>query len=366
MRLAFLLNPIAGLGGTVGLKGTDGTEVLVEARRRGARESAAERATVALASCSARVRVLPWDAVGDPMGEAVLREAGFRNLSVQYRPTRPQSIAADTIAAGRAFQAARADLVVFAGGDGTAWDLVQGLGGTPEIPILGVPCGVKMHSGVFLEHPSDLGGALDAWLEAPGSEEAELVDRDPPQEGPVVLRGIARVPRISQPLPGAKREYAGGDAEEERADLAQHFLDTQEPDTLYILGPGTTIGALAKALGVPKTPLGFDLVRGGRLVGRDVGEAEILAALAAAPQAEILLGVIGGQGFVLGRGTQPITPAVLRRVGPEHVRIFAGPSKLSGLQALRVDTGDPALDAALKGRRPVQVGYRRRRLVEVA
>jgi len=366
VQLAFLLNPIAGLGGRVGLKGTDGAGIVEEARRRGAFESAADRASAALRSCSDRVRGLPWEAVGDPMGERLLREQGFRDFTVRYRPSGPWSTAEDTVRAARAFRASGADLIVIAGGDGTAWDVVQGLGEPAEIPIIGIPCGVKMHSGVFLERPGDLGELLDAWLEGPAWEETELLDRDPPQEGPVVLRGIVRVPRPSRPLPGAKREYVGGDAQEEREELAQYFCDIQDPETLYILGPGSTIGAIARAWGVIKTPLGVDLVKGRTAVARDVGEAEILAALASAPRVEILVSAIGGQGFVLGRGTQPITPQVLRRVGLEHLRIIVGPSKLAGLQVLRVDTGDLELDAALKGRRPVQVGYRRRRLMEVA
>ena len=57
---------------------------------------------------------------------------------------------------------------------------------------------------------------------------------------------------------------------------------------------------------------------------------------------------IGGQGFIFGRGNQQISPKVIRQVGLDNIVVVATKSKLDKLKSLRVDTGDPELDKALR------------------
>jgi predicted polyphosphate/ATP-dependent NAD kinase len=152
---------------------------------------------------------------------------------------------------------------------------------------------------------------------------------------------------------------------EQKEEIAAGMVHEMRAGTLYLLGPGTTVRAVPDALGIEKTLLGIDAVVDGERVGTDLNEREILELLDTYPDREIVVTPIGGNGFVLGRGNKQFTPAVLRRVGAQHLIVVATPEKMAGLDVLRVDTGDPAVDAALSGYREVVVGYRRARMVKV-
>jgi predicted polyphosphate/ATP-dependent NAD kinase len=117
---------------------------------------------------------------------------------------------------------------------------------------------------------------------------------------------------------------------------------------------------VTRQLGLEKTLLGVDAVRAGRLVGSDLAERDLLDLIADEP-VTLVIGVVGGQGAILGRGNQQLSPAVLRRVGIENIEIVAGLRKLLALEPplLRVDTGDPELDNALCGYCRVHVAPRR-------
>lgn len=361
-----VVNPVAGMGGPVGLKGTDGADILREAVRRGAVGKAVERARQAVhAVVLRRLDVRIVTCAGD-MGEAALQGSG-QDFEVVYEPGRP-STADDTLRGVEAMVEAGAVLVLFCGGDGTARDVAAAVG--QDIPVVGIPAGVKMHSSVFALRPADAADLVESFLRTRLLRDGEVmdVDEDDFRDGVVraTLYGIVRVPDDHAHLQPTKSSYSSGGSDSEAGEIAAYFAGEMGDDVLYILGPGSTTHAIARALGQEKTPLGVDAYEGGELVGRDLSEQGILRLLSSYPEVAIVVTPIGSQGFIFGRGNQQISPEVVRRVGVENIVVVATPSKLKDTPMLRVDTGDEALDSEL--RRPVKVltGYGRRRLVAFA
>ena len=353
MRLGVLVNPIAGMGGRVGLKGTDGK--VAEARQRGAEPRAPERARrmlTRLADHDAEIELLT---AGEPMGAGEARAAGFEPQIV-FNPDENggETTAADTTAAVDAFVAAGVDLIVFVGGDGTAADVADALADT-DVPLLGVPAGVKVYSSVFSVSPE---AAADIVVEFDRTEQREVmdIDEDDYRAGEVSpeLRAIASVP-VADGLQSAKQR-GGGTVDA----LAEGIAGDVDPETTYILGPGSTLGAIKSALGFEGSPLGVDVWRDGQLLATDASEAEILDALGETNT--IIVSPIGGQGFIFGRGNPQLSPAVIRNAS---VEVVASRSKLDDLRVLRVDTDDPELDAELRGWRQVRVGRFETRMLRV-
>jgi len=365
--IGFVVNPIAGMGGRVGLKGTDG--VVDEARRRGAQPRAPDRAVEALEALRERApetRVLTW---GGRMGEEEAVAAGFDPEVLGGpggRDAEPddgggadeaaETSAADTREAVRAFVDAGVDLVLFVGGDGTAVDVAETLDDLGvSTPILGVPAGVKIYSSVFAVTPR-AAGRVAADFDRTERREVNDIDEDAYREGTVrsTLRALATVP-VAEDLQSSKQLLSGTvDA------LAAGVADTVEPGTTYVFGPGSTVGAIEEALGFGGTPLGVDVWRDGELLVRDGSESEILDALG--ERNVIVVSPIGGQGFVFGRGNQQLSPAVIRRC---QVEVVASRQKLDSTGVLRVDTGDPDLDEELRGWVKVRIGRFRRVLMKV-
>ena len=378
-KLGLIVNPVAGVGGRVGLKGSDGADVLRAALERGAVRDAPRRARLALerlARVRDHVEVLTWPG---EMGEDEARAAGFEPrvlgsfagrrsyvlCELERSGGEPVSIACDdfvlttpddTEQAARDLLAAGVDLILFAGGDGTARNICNAVG--DRVPVIGVPAGVKIHSAVYATTPAAAGDVAALYLhERPAGvrlREGEVMDIDEEafRENRVSahLYGYMTVPYARGLTQSAK---AGGVAGEERAlnDIATEVIAGMRPGALYILGPGTTTRTVMERLGLPKTLLGVDAVRDGALAGSDLTEDDLLALAGEAPEAFIVVTVIGGQGHIFGRGNQQISPAVLRRVGPGHVIVIATQTKLLSLEGrpLLVDTGDPALDEQLSG-----------------
>ena len=365
-EIGLVVNPIAGMGGAVGLKGTDGSEVLAEARRRGAVPRAGGRAAEALRAIAERgldVRVVTC---AGAMGEESLEGLDI-DYEVVYVP-QGRSTAEDTRTAVEEMARRGVELVLFCGGDGTARDVVSVLG--TRIPVVGIPAGVKMHSSLFALSTADVADLVDDYVRTRQSREAEVmdVDEDEFRRGIVSARlyGIASVPDDSAHLQPAKSSYQSGGAAEEAEELAAYIADEMEDGVLYLLGPGSTTAAIAKAVGEEKTLLGVDAFEDRRRVATDLSESDILALLESRPKAKIVVTPIGSQGFVFGRGNQQISAEAIRRTGVENIVVVATPTKLRETPMLRVDTGDSSLDSEL--RRPVKVvtGYKRRKLVGVA
>jgi predicted polyphosphate/ATP-dependent NAD kinase len=358
--LGLIVNPIAGMGGRVALKGTDAS-VLAEAIRRGATPVAAGRAATALAAFPPGTPVLT---AAGAMGADAVRAAGLRPIVVTEIGT--TTSAADTMEAATAMARQGAALILFAGGDGTACAVATAVGGA--VPVLGIPTGVKMHSGVFAVTPAAAGRLAATFLAAaflaaePASRrthDAEVMDSDEAalRRGAVSARlyGIVRVPHAPHLVPRGKNGGAAPDAA--AAAACARVAATLAADTVHLFGPGMTTQRVLARLGIAGTPLGVDAVYNDELLGSDLTEAAILRLIADRP-ARLVTGVVGGQGFLFGRGNQQISPVVLRRVGRDGITVLADMAKIAALPGgvLHVDTGDAAIDAMLGGFWRVRVG----------
>lgn len=366
MKIAFLVNPVAGMGGSVGLKGTDGADILREARARGAEPVAPTRAVQALLSLKERGLELEFITCSGAMGSDELGKAGIE-AEVVCRPNGSETTAEDTRLAVREFLRRRPDLIIFAGGDGTARDVLDVVGS--KIPFVGIPAGVKMHSAVFATTPEALGALVESFAATGLTKDAEVMDVDEEsfRRGSLEakLYGYARVPDDAVNLQSSKAVYHSGSADEEAAEIGQYVAETMAPGTAYVLGPGTTTAAIAKHMGLKKTLLGVDVVLDGRMILEDATEGRLVKLLESAPKAVVVVTPIGSQGFIFGRGNQQISADVLRRVGLGGVCVVATPTKLKHTQTLRVDTGDRDLDSSFRGTIRVVTGYKRRKLVRV-
>ncbi len=344
-RIGLIVNPIAGLGGRVGLKGTDGTEIVRRALELGAEPVAPARADRALARLERHRATLKIVAGARDMGGNAARGHGFETELVDVAE---ETSAEDTRAVAAELERREVDLILYAGGDGTTRDIVDAVG--TRVPILGIPTGVKMHSGVFATSPEAAGDLAASQFEL-GEAEVMDIDEQALREGRVSaqLYGVATVPRDRARVQHPKAGSRPGDAALEA--LCRELATETAGLTLY--GPGTTTRRILGHLGIEGTLLGIDAVEDGRLVGLDLREAQLLDLLDGRP-ARIVVSVVGGQGYVLGRGNQQLSPAVIRR---GELIVIASLAKLLALdpQRLLVDTGDVDLDRELSGYRRVRV-----------
>ncbi|MFF2272384.1 ATP-NAD kinase family protein [Agromyces sp. NPDC058136] len=395
--LALVVNPVAGVGGPAGLAGSDGADVQVEAAARGSHPRAAERARLALEVVATTADAMrhPVLTAAGPMGEDAVRAAGLEP-HVVYRPggddpgaSAPATTADDTTAAVRALVAAGATLVLFAGGDGTARDVAAGLGATPPVPsvgapvrraaepatppgvsaagaderhgvaaALGIPAGVKMYSPVFAVSPRAAGALAAAWAEASPTAPLPVQEREVLDVDEAAMRRARVEPRLygTMPVPyraGRTQSRKAATPVSEHAAVAaaaRGAAGAMRPGVRYLLGPGGTMAELARELGVAKTPLGVDVVLDGRVVRAGASERELVDEISRGP-AKAVVSVIGGQGFLLGRGNQQLSARVLRLLGDAPLVVVAPEQKLIDLggRPLLVDTGDPRVDARIAG-----------------
>jgi predicted polyphosphate/ATP-dependent NAD kinase len=365
-RLGLIVNPLAGLGGRVGLKGTDGAEIVRRALELGAEPVAPARAERALARLGRGRDRLSIVAGARAMGGDLARAHAFRT-EVLAAGDREHTTAADTRAAAVEMERRRVELILYAGGDGTTRDIVDAVG--TRVPILGIPTGVKMHSAVFATSPEAAGDLALSHLtaNAPELREAEVMDVDEEalRSGRVSARlhGVARMPyargRVQNPKSAARSADAALDA------LCRAIAEGL--DGLTLLGPGTTTKRILAHLGLDGTLLGVDAVEDGMLVGRDLNEAQLLELLDGSP-ARLVVAVVGGQGYLFGRGNQQLSPEVIRRVGLDRIEIVASLDKLLALDppTLRVDTGNLQLDRELSGYRRVRIAPNRTLVLDVS
>jgi len=357
LRVGFLVNPIAGMGGSVGLKGTDG-DLLYEALRRGSKPVAPYRALRFLKRLKELTNdvllIIPPKSMGLDYVRGFFTSYHLLDVDVGGITSRE-----DTLNTCKLMTEEGVDLVVFVGGDGTARDIYNVV--RTSIPILGVPSGVKMYSGVFASSPEAAAEVVSLYIKGLASIElGEIADVDESYLSSDVLKvrvyGIAKVPYVRDLIIPSK-DFSSSD-EIDKEEVAEYVVSNIiKPNTLYILGPGTTIKAIADKLGINKTLLGVDAVYNGELVGKDLSEYQILELLKVYSPAKIIVTPIGRQGFIFGRGNQQISARVIRTVGKSNIIIVATRSKMTGLKVLRVDTGDVDLDRELEGYVRVITGF---------
>ncbi|ELY88221.1 ATP-NAD/AcoX kinase [Natrialba hulunbeirensis JCM 10989] len=401
--LGVVVNPIAGMGGRVGLKGTDGK--LTEARERGAEPRAPERAREALTSFSRHASDVPVYTAAGIMGEFAARDAGLEPRVVYdprdeseragesadtppdptVDPADAETTAADTRRAVRALLESGVDLVLLVGGDGTAVDVAGVLENEPDgqTPMLGVPAGVKIYSSVFAVTPRDA-GRIAAEFERVESREVNDIDEEAYREGEVRSELKAVVPVPVAPDVQSSKQLSSGSVDA----LAAGFAREVEPGRTYVFGPGGTVGAIESELGIEPSPLGVDVWRAGsadsegggdrntatdgeidgdgnlddgQLLATDAAEADILDVLES--PVTVVVSPIGGQGVIFGRGNHQISPAVLEQV--DEIVVVADEEKLAEIPALRVDTDDEAINEELRGWQRVRTGRFTTRLVKV-
>jgi predicted polyphosphate/ATP-dependent NAD kinase len=375
-RIGFIINPIAGMGGKVALKGTDGDEILQEAIKRGASPITIHRAKfffegILQSSLSEElVFVMPQ---GD-MGENVLIENPVFQKALQVEILTHIQIpsvttSSDTNRVARELKDLKVDLIIFVGGDGTAQDIFSAIGS--ETPILGIPSGVKIHSGVFAQSTGKAIEIINKFVKNQIEfTEKEIIDLDEVafRDGILNTRlyGTGLVPQIPSLMQLTKSNSYHTNIEEDNIQgIIRTLSEEISPNILYLLGSGSTIKKVSRIFGEEtfkkKTLLGIDLVLNNEILKSDVSEKEILYFLEKYPETKkkLLLTPIGGQGFILGRGNQQLSPIVIKKIELSAIQVIATKSKIENLpnRVLHIDTGDPDLDKQLTGFQKVLVDY---------
>jgi len=356
-RIGLIVNPIAGMGGSVGLKGTDG-DMYKEALRLGAKPVTPKKTEEFLSFVTHKNEIIFFVAPGK-MGEEYIKKYSFKYVVVGriYGETSSE----DTKRIAKEMVEKNIELLVFVGGDGTARDIYDVI--DSSLPVIGVPGGVKIFSPVFSVSARAAARVLDAFIEGVEYKEEEVldIDEDAFRSGRLAARiyGYLLVPDVRELLQSAKEaSNVSKSSEEEKREIAEYIVENMDEDVLYLLGPGTTLKKIADRIGVSKTLLGIDAVFNYKLVGRDLNESGILNLLNKYEKSKIIVTPIGGNGFIFGRGNKQFTPKVLRKVGKENVTVVGTKDKINGLDYLRVDTGDLELDRLFCGYINVIIGYR--------
>ena len=378
VRLGLLVNPDAGLGGRLGLKGSDGQAEL--ARSMGAEDRSGPRMRAMLEHFSSIHRAgfedISWVTSEGRMGTEWFPEAEIGSISTVHSSSRGTS-AADTQDAVNSLLESEIDLLVYAGGDGTTRDVVAALESaeSSETPVIGVPTGVKMHSGCFAASPKAAAEALSSWLIGDlllASTEVLDLDEDLYRQGKWVVRLYAEAITPSSPrwMQGSKQRIEASGEEDTTEGLADHIRELLVSDNrMLIWGSGGTLRKIAEMNEFEPTNLGIDATVGNEQVGTDLSESDLLELLSEHDgPTTLLLSPMGGQGFLIGRGNLQLSPQVLRLIGIENILGVVTPAKLLSVRRLRIETGDPELDADFADMRYMKVlqGYRTTRVLPVA
>lgn len=278
---------------------------------------------------------LDFMTAGGYMGEIPLRRAGFSSLEVIYRPG-DVTTSADTVEFVRKLNGRNPDILVFLGGDGTASDIASAL--SADIPVIGVPAGVKMHSSVFAISVDHSRQMFSAWLS--GSvryEDGDVVDADEAAmlEGRqcLAVKGYLKVPVSGHMILTAKREYESTDI----MGAVEYIIEKMENGVSYVIGSGSTCKAIVRELGFSTPFYGVDVIMNGKLV-KENADSSFLTEYVSRNRSKIILTPIGGQGFIVGRGNRQINDDVLKNIGEEDLIVISSAEKIRDLDNLILDS----------------------------
>lgn len=366
-RLGLIVNPLAGLGGSVALKGSDGVADL--ALSKGAEAKAGLRTQNAFSVLETLKDNIQVITCPGPMGEDVLKEIHWDYQLIDL-PVSSPSQPEDTQQAARLLQTMDIDLLLFAGGDGTARDICEVV--DEHVPVLGIPAGVKIHSGVYGVTPLASGEVVKMLVSGElvdlKNQDVKDIDEEAFRNNQVKAKmfGEMLVPEAGHFVQSVKQ---GGMEQEDLVleDMAAYLAQEMDDDILYLIGSGKTTAFLMDYLQLDNTLLGVDAVLNGTLLQSDLAEQDILSLLEQYESAQIIISVIGGQGHVLGRGNQQLSAKVIKKIGRKNLTVLCTKTKLAQLagRPLLVDTGDVALDKQLAGHIEVITGYQDRVLYPI-
>jgi len=359
-KVGFVVNPIAGMGGKVGLKGTDGKEILERARELGSEPEAPLKAVRALKKLLPIKEDLTLYVPAGAMGEDEAKEAGL-DYEVVYSPDDNETSVSDTTAACEIFEEKDVDLILFVGGDGTARDIYEAI--DPKTPVIGVPGGVKIYSAVHGTSPESAGRLAQDYLSGKNIslQEAEVIDLDEAgfrnDEVDIKVYGYLTVPKDETHMQNLKSPSPQSD-NEAQSSIALYVIDQLEDDVYYIVGSGTTPSQVLVELDQPVTILGIDIMRNKETVAKDVSEQKILDIIGD-EKVKLIVTPMGGQGYILGRGNQQLSDEVLKHVDKEDLLILSAPGKLQtlGSRDMLIYTLDPEVNERLSGFYRVITGY---------
>ncbi len=361
-KLGLIVNPIAGMGGRVGLKGTDGPEILRKAIELGAEPIAQSRTTKALQKIAHLEEPVELVTCPGQMGEEIALCCGFSPQLIKGTGTAAQTSPEDTWNAAKAMHDLGVDLLLFSGGDGTASDIYRAVG--DSLVALGIPAGVKIHSAVYARNPEMAGELSGLFLQGKTKKviDAEVmdIDEDDYREGRLSARlyGYLRIPFRRQFLQRLKAGSSPDESYTQEA-IASEIIENMSDDNYYIIGPGTTTRAVMEKLELDNSLLGVDIVHLNQLVASDVNESQILRIIRG-QQSKLIITPIGGQGYIFGRGNQQLSSKVIASVGKDNIIVIATMQKINALKGrpFLLDTGDKDTDQSLSGYFKVITGYK--------
>ncbi|MFW9999471.1 MAG: ATP-NAD kinase family protein [Candidatus Hermodarchaeota archaeon] len=361
-----IINPISGMGGSVGLKGTDGRKILMKAIELGAIPTANNRTRTLLNELKSIKTNLKFVTCPGSMGENILNEMNFEYVCVKHPAfSRIKNILDTTsrhteIAAEIMKKSKKLKLIIFVGGDGTARDILKVVGN--EKPCLGIPAGVKIFSSVFSINPKAASSIIIQFLCGEiFLRESEVLDinENEYRKGNLIskLYGYLLIPYTPEFYQTSKIGSPTSDLDNQER-IAKRIIEILEKDIYYLLGPGTTVKAITDQLYQKKTLLGIDLLLNEKVIAQDLNEQQILKILEER-KVKIIISLIGQQGFLFGRGNLQISPKVLKAISLKDLIIVATKFKLQTIanQILRIDTRDPELDEKMKGLYKIIVDY---------